>query len=800
MYPTSSLYQEYIHSRVRKSIEYYGTITQTDGRMYSFGNSDILSGAGNTITKQCSGDMSIDIGAVYASELVLSLIPNDETLDIDRYSINKAVIDLYAYVEEAVIRTWEEAEPFTWSLISQCTWGEDPKIISESIPMGVFTVTEAMRSMSAIKITAYDDMVKFEKDLPSEIDTVSRSVYQWLRYICIACNVSLGMTAPQVRDITNGNMSFSYAEVATDVKTYRDLLSLLCQATASVAVFGRQGRLVLINYSMTVDDVVDSSFRYKSDFSDFQSWYTGLSASYKAGAVTEYFKNAITDSGLVYDLGYNGFLQISNERNRKAVLQTIIDAQKTIKYTPFKVEMPTNPAYDLMDVIQFTDNQTTVQDIAPLTKIIFNLGGKMEISCGGSDPALAEVRTRETKAIEGLANNNSVYAGNSDFWILTDSFPDNATAIEGTDTVTTETLVQTTVDVTRTQIAWKGTYTLTADSTVTAKVLVDGTEIYHVSEFQNTGINSLGLVTGYDIEEAGEHTVKIMLAAVESASNQFSFSKVKVGQTVIEAEQKNDTLELIPDGAVTMTADATDDSVTIGVDLTEIEDELDQKLDIVDFTKANIGLGNADNTSDANKPVSTAQQAALDLKQDTLTFDNTPIANSNNPVKSGGVKTALDAKAPTSHASSATTYGIGNASNYGHVKLSDTYNSNVGAAANGLAASQKALFDVYSKIPNVGQSYHAYKHITSVTTVTLNVTNGTYLVFHRLVPADGAVNSAYRYANISGVTITGGASGAEDAVTVDIITVTNGVIKYEAYWTSGGAFRGFMAYGYVRLS
>lgn len=32
------------------------------------------------------------------------------------------------------------------------------------------------------------------------------------------------------------------------------------------------------------------------------------------------------------------------------------------------------------------------------------------------------------------------------------------------------------------------------------------------------------------------------------------------------------------------------------------------------LTKSNIGLGNVDNTSDANKPVSTAQQAALDLK------------------------------------------------------------------------------------------------------------------------------------------------------------------------------------------
>lgn len=38
----------------------------------------------------------------------------------------------------------------------------------------------------------------------------------------------------------------------------------------------------------------------------------------------------------------------------------------------------------------------------------------------------------------------------------------------------------------------------------------------------------------------------------------------------------------------------------------------------VTLVKGDVGLGNVDNTSDANKPVSTAQQAALDSKQDKL--------------------------------------------------------------------------------------------------------------------------------------------------------------------------------------
>lgn len=41
------------------------------------------------------------------------------------------------------------------------------------------------------------------------------------------------------------------------------------------------------------------------------------------------------------------------------------------------------------------------------------------------------------------------------------------------------------------------------------------------------------------------------------------------------------------------------------------------------LVKADVGLGNADNTSDANKPVSTAQQTALNLKENTIAAGTT---------------------------------------------------------------------------------------------------------------------------------------------------------------------------------
>ena len=65
----------------------------------------------------------------------------------------------------------------------------------------------------------------------------------------------------------------------------------------------------------------------------------------------------------------------------------------------------------------------------------------------------------------------------------------------------------------------------------------------------------------------------------------------------------------------------------------------------------------------------------------------------------------IDTCAPKNHASSQTTYGQGNATNYGHVKVSDTYATQVGGASDGVAASQKALYDVYIRRATSGVAF-----------------------------------------------------------------------------------------------
>ena len=64
------------------------------------------------------------------------------------------------------------------------------------------------------------------------------------------------------------------------------------------------------------------------------------------------------------------------------------------------------------------------------------------------------------------------------------------------------------------------------------------------------------------------------------------------------------------------------------------------------------------------------------------------------------IRKLLNDKAPTNHASSATTYGVGDATNYGHLKLSDSTTS-TSSTSSGIAATPRAVKTAYDKVVDV---------------------------------------------------------------------------------------------------
>ena len=137
------------------------------------------------------------------------------------------------------------------------------------------------------------------------------------------------------------------------------------------------------------------------------------------------------------------------------------------------------------------------------------------------------------------------------------------------------------------------------------------------------------------------------------------------------------------------------------------------------------------------------------LKLTFAAIGDIPAAGSTTPAMDGtgatGTSTAYaradhvhptdTSRAPTSHASSATTYGKGTSANYGHVKLSDATDGTTAAASGGTAATPKAVSDALAAAKAYADSND------SDTTYTLGATGSGSSRKVTLTPSSGSAQS-----------------------------------------------------------
>ena len=399
MYSASAAFRTAIKSNIRV---FYWSGTISTPTPITFGDSDIIEG---NIVRSIAGE-SLEIGSVYSSQLSLEV-----KLPVSRYELYGCNITLNVQLDGA----------------------------SDVIPMGTFIITEALQSVGAIKITAFDFMIKFDDvSFNPSSNANLQSPFVWLSTMCTACGVTLGNTSPQIEALPNGKRKIGFADCVTDVTSWRDVLGYLGAYLGSYAYIGRDNKLYLGQYGSASADTIPSSFRFTSELSDFRTTFDGLYATYKDGGVQEYVSNT-NSGGIVLDLGVNPFLQISNDQNREDALQEIIDAWDGVYYVPFSADVPLIPIYDVGDVITFTDNQAGVYDYGAITEITYNIGGSMNVICSGDNPRLAEAQDRFTKTIEGLSSEykNGQEVGDKEFWLLFNHSTEDMT-IGSTETLVTE--------------------------------------------------------------------------------------------------------------------------------------------------------------------------------------------------------------------------------------------------------------------------------------------------------------------------------------------------------------------------
>lgn len=373
VYPVSEKFRKAIQDSTR-SFYFEGCITTKSGVRYPFRNDDIVKGSGY-ITNQCCGSNEIEIGAVYAAEMGITLYS-----EIDRHTLEGAVITISFFLD---------------------TGGG----IYEEVPMGIFEISEADRTINCLAIKAYDYMLRFDADFKNIVS--SGTAYELLVLACEKCKVELAHTEEEIKKWGNGSIMLGiYTE--NDIETWRDVIFYVAQVLGRFATINRAGQLELRKYGNEPVADIPSRQRFSSSFSDFVTRYTAISSTNVRTQTAEY--TALEeDNGLTMNLGVNPLLQFGLAETRKKLLSNILNDISVINYVPFDSSTIGNPAFDLGDIITFSGGHADGEQITCITKYEFKVNGKHTLKCVGKNPRLAGAKSKNDKNITGLLN--SVEAG-----------------------------------------------------------------------------------------------------------------------------------------------------------------------------------------------------------------------------------------------------------------------------------------------------------------------------------------------------------------------------------------------------
>ena len=483
MYNASAEFNNLIKSSERLFI-YSGSIVTVGGDTYSFDGSKMRSGK---ITRSISGQ-ELEVGTVYSGEFSCEL-----SLDVSRYELYNGIITFNIQLDGA----------------------------EDVIPMGSYIISEVNQTANGLNIKAYDNMIKFDsvKFTPSDNTSIQKP-YAWLSAACTACGVTLGNTATQISLMPNGKRDVGYADVVSDVKSWRDVIGYLSALLGGYALIGRDGKLYIGSYNGTADDTVPASFRYSSNLSDYRTTYNGIYGVFKEKGVQEYVENENED-GLVLDLQTNPFMQFTVENNRLRALGEIINVWNDLYYVPFDSNMPLIPIYDPGDVLSFTGNQAGEHDIGVITEIVYTIGGQMRVSCSGDNPRLAEAQDRFTKTIEGVSNEytNTRNIGGKDFWILSTTNTD-AITVGGTELLITEIEWYQKTYVQDIEMLLTVDAVLSATANVVIRLTVDDDEDFEMLVTESKSLKGervFHCTNPQKITGDGYHTAKVYMTVTDSA-------------------------------------------------------------------------------------------------------------------------------------------------------------------------------------------------------------------------------------------------------------------------------------------
>lgn len=361
MYNVSDNFKNAIKASNRKS-SIYGVLTTSNGTEYLLNDGNIIKDS-LYITNQIVNNNKLTFGAVYAGEC--GLVINST---IDRYSLFGAKLELTFMLEL-----------------------EDGT--EELLPLGVFNVDTPERIGSKIKLTAVDNMSKFDVTVNED---VNGTWYELLSYISAKCGVELAQTQAEFKALHVNTTNQNYTIQQDKIDTYRDALSFLSMVICANATIDNTGRLKMVQYATSACDSNNGSTRLNNcKFSDYTTRYAGIKARFFANENYAPYSAVNQDiDGLILDLGDIPIVGGTND-TKNATVEAMLDTISQIAYVPATLYVASNPAYELGDMITCESVNNTVDNVNTYVMAYkYNYRKKETINCYGDNPLLQNIKDK----------------------------------------------------------------------------------------------------------------------------------------------------------------------------------------------------------------------------------------------------------------------------------------------------------------------------------------------------------------------------------------------------------------------
>lgn len=369
MYNVSENFKSAIKSQNRKS-SIHGTLTTTNGTEYPLNDSNFIKDS-LYITNQIVNNSKLCFGAVYAGEC--GLVINST---IDRYSLFGATIEL--------------------NFMLQLEDGTE-----ESLALGVFSVDTPERIGSKIKLTAVDNMSKFDVTVNED---VNGTWYELLSYIATKCGVEIAQTQEELEALHVNATNQTYTIQQDKIDTYRDALSYLCMVICANATIDNTGKLKIVQYAITSCDSNNKNTRLNNcKFSDYTTRYAGVKARFIANENYAPYEASNPDiKGLTLDLGDIPIVGGTVE-GKHDTINAIMETVTQIAYVPATLYISSNPAYELGDMITCENVNNTSHSVnVYVMKYEYNYRKKETINCYGDNPLLQNIKDKNNKNLSNL--------------------------------------------------------------------------------------------------------------------------------------------------------------------------------------------------------------------------------------------------------------------------------------------------------------------------------------------------------------------------------------------------------------